>query len=87
MQNPGNTTFWRHTYDLNLTGCRSRGLASRFAWLGRLLGTLAAALLAITIASRVSADEVARWNQIATDASTVLYRRTSSRHSTRTGAA
>jgi hypothetical protein len=36
MQNPGSTTFWRHTYDLNLTGCRSLGLASRFAWPGRL---------------------------------------------------
>ena len=71
MQNPGSTTFWRHTYNLNLAGCRRRGLASRFAWPGRLLGTLTAALLAITIASRASANEVARWNQIATDASTV----------------
>jgi hypothetical protein len=71
MQNPGSTTFWRHTYNLNLTGCRRRGLASRFAWPGRLLGTLAAVLLATTIASRASADEVTRWNQIATDASTV----------------
>src|ERR1700686_2695352 len=72
MQNPGSTTFWRHAYNLNLTGCRRRGLASRFAWPGRLLGTLAAALLAITtVASRASVDEVTRWNQIATDASTV----------------
>ena len=29
---------------------------------------MAAALLVITVASRASADEVARWNQIATDA-------------------
>ena len=71
MQSPGSTTFWRHTYSLNLADCRRRGLASRFAWPGRLFGTLAAALLAITVANRVSADEVARWNQIATDASTV----------------
>jgi hypothetical protein len=71
MQNPGSTTFWRHTYNLNLTGCRRRGLASRFAWPRRLLGRLAAALLAITVASRASVDEVTRWNQIATDASTV----------------
>ena len=37
----------------------------------RLLGTFAAALLAVTVASRASVDEVIRWNQIATDASTV----------------
>ncbi len=71
MRNPGSTTFWRHTYNLNLTGCRRRGLASRFAWPGRLLSTFAAALLTITVASRASVDEVTRWNQIATDASTV----------------
>ena len=35
------------------------------------IATLAAALLAITVASRASADEVTRWDQIATDASTV----------------
>jgi YHS domain-containing protein/membrane-associated phospholipid phosphatase len=34
------------------------------------MAILAAALLTITIASRASADEVTRWNQIATDAST-----------------
>ena len=33
------------------------------------IATLAAALLAITVASRASADEVTRWNKIATDAS------------------
>ena len=32
---------------------------------------IAAALLAITVASRASVDEVTRWNQIATDATTV----------------
>ena len=32
---------------------------------------LAAALLALIVANRASADEVTRWNQIATDASTV----------------
>ena len=32
---------------------------------------MAAALLVITVASRVSADEVTRWNKIATDASAV----------------
>jgi hypothetical protein len=31
---------------------------------------LAAALLALIVANRASADEVTRWNQIATDAST-----------------
>jgi YHS domain-containing protein len=36
----------------------------------RTIARLAAALLAITVASRASADEVTRWNQIATDAST-----------------
>ena len=71
MQNSDSSTFWRHTYNLKLAGCQRRSLASRFAWPGRLLGTLAAALLAIIIASRASADEVTRWNQIATDASTV----------------
>ena len=33
------------------------------------IATLAAALLAITVVSRASADEVTRWNKIATDAS------------------
>jgi YHS domain-containing protein/membrane-associated phospholipid phosphatase len=37
----------------------------------RTIATLAAALLSITVASRASADEVTRWDQIATDASTV----------------
>jgi YHS domain-containing protein/membrane-associated phospholipid phosphatase len=37
----------------------------------RTIATLAAALLTITVASRAWADEVTRWNQIATDASTV----------------
>jgi hypothetical protein len=37
----------------------------------RTIATLAAALLTITVASRASADEVTRWNQIASDASTV----------------
>ena len=32
---------------------------------------LAAALLALIVANRASADEVTRWNQIATDASTL----------------
>jgi hypothetical protein len=40
MQNSGSTTFWRHTYILNLAGCRRRDLASRSARPGRLLGTL-----------------------------------------------
>ena len=71
MQNPGIPAFWRHTYKLNLIGCRRRGLASRFGAPRRLLGTFAAALLAVTVASRASVDEVIRWNQIATDASTV----------------
>jgi YHS domain-containing protein len=35
------------------------------------IATLAAALVAITVARRAPADEVTRWNQIATDASTV----------------
>src|SRR5271157_3174842 len=36
----------------------------------QIIATLAAALLAMTVASGASADEVTRWNQIATDAST-----------------
>jgi membrane-associated phospholipid phosphatase len=70
MWNPGSIPFRRQSYNLNLAGLR-RGLASPFAGLGRLLCTLAAALLAITVASRASVDEVTRWNQIATDATTV----------------
>ena len=70
MRNSGSTTFQLHSYNLNLAGLR-RGLTSPFAGLGRLLCTLAAALLAITVASRASGDEVTRWNQIATDATTV----------------
>jgi hypothetical protein len=70
MRNPGSTTFRPQSYNLNLAALR-RGLASQFARPSRLLGTLAAALLAITVASRASTDEVTRWNQIATDASTV----------------
>src|ERR1700745_4328004 len=37
----------------------------------QIIAILAAALLAITVASRASADAVTRWNQIATDASIV----------------
>ena len=70
MWNPGSIPFRRESYNLNVTGLK-RGRASLFARQGRLLGTLSAALLAITVATRVSADEVTRWNQIATDASTV----------------
>ena len=57
-------------YNLNAAGLR-RGIASQFARPDRLLGALTAALLAITVASRSSADEVTRWSQIATDATTV----------------
>ena len=70
MWNPGSIPFRRQSYNLNLAGLR-RGLASPFAGPGRLLCTLAAALLAITVASRASGDEVTWWNQIATDATTV----------------
>ena len=63
MRNPGSTNFERHSYNLNLAGLR-RGLASLFARPVRPLGTLAAALLVITGASRASADEVTRWNQV-----------------------
>ena len=70
MQNPGSTTFRPQSYNLNFAGLR-RGLVSLFARPGRFLSTLAVTLLAITVANRVSADEVARWKQIATDASTV----------------
>jgi membrane-associated phospholipid phosphatase len=69
MWNP-DSTIQHHSYNLNVAGLR-RGLASLFARPGRLLGSLAAALLAITVSSRAPADEVTRWNQIATDASTV----------------
>src|SRR2546430_996725 len=75
MQNLSSSTFWRHTYHLNLAGCRRRGLTSRFAWPARPLGTLAAAQLAIIIASRASADEVTRWNQIATAAAILKARK------------
>jgi hypothetical protein len=44
MWNPGSIPFRRQSYNLNLAGLR-RGLASPFAGLGRLLCTLAAALL------------------------------------------
>src|ERR1700745_245774 len=70
MRNPGSTTFRPQLYNLNAAGLR-RGLASLFARPVRPLGTLTAALLAITVASRSSGDEVTRWNQMATDASTV----------------
>lgn len=70
MWNPGSIPFRRESYNLNVAGLK-RGLASLFARPGRLLGPLGAALLAITVATRASADEVTRWNQIATDASTV----------------
>jgi hypothetical protein len=69
MWNP-DSTIQHHSYSLNVAGLR-RGLASLFGRPGTLLGSLAAALLAITVPSRASADEVTRWNQIATDASTV----------------
>ena len=59
MWNPGSIPFRRQSYNLNLAGLR-RGLASPFAGLGRLLCTLAAAVLAITVASRASADEITR---------------------------
>src|ERR1700746_1626098 len=70
MRNPGSTTFRPQLYNLNAAGLR-RGLARLFARPVRPLGTLTAALLAITVASRSSGDEVTRWNQMATDASTV----------------
>jgi membrane-associated phospholipid phosphatase len=69
MQNPGSTTFRPQSYNLNFAGLR-RGLVSLFARPGRFLSTLAVTLLAITVANRASADEVTRWNQIATDATT-----------------
>src|ERR1700738_2416451 len=69
MWNPCSIIFRRQSYDLNLAGLR-RGLASVFVRPDRLLGTLAGALLVITVSSRASVDEVTRWNQIATDAST-----------------
>jgi YHS domain-containing protein/membrane-associated phospholipid phosphatase len=70
MWNPCSIIFRRQSYNLNLAGLR-RGLASLFVRPDRLLGTLVGALLAITVASRASVDEVTRWNQIATDASTI----------------
>jgi len=70
MQNRVSTTFQHHSNSVNLAG-RRRDRTSRFARLGRHLNSLAAALLAITISSASSADDVTRWNQIATDASTV----------------
>jgi membrane-associated phospholipid phosphatase len=70
MWKPGSITFRRQSYNLNLADLR-RSLANLFARPARLLGTLAAALLAITVTSSASADEVTRWNQIATDASIV----------------
>ena len=69
MQNPDSITFRPQSYNLNLAGLR-RGPVSLFARPRRFLSTLAATLLAITVADRASADEVTRWNQIATDATT-----------------
>jgi len=68
MQNLSSSTFRCHA--INLAGPR-HGLASVFARSGRQLTSLAAVLLAVTVSSPASADEVTRWNQIATDASTV----------------
>src|SRR6478672_3760017 len=70
MYNPDSIIFRPESYCFDLAAPR-RGLASRFTWPGRLLSTFAAALLTITIASKASVDEVTRWNQIATDATTV----------------
>ena len=70
MCNPGIINFHPQSYNCKFAASR-RGLASRIAGPRRLLGTFAAALLAVTVASRASVDEVVRWNQIATDASTV----------------
>jgi hypothetical protein len=70
MWNLGSIPFRRQSNNVNVAGLR-RGLASLFARPGRPLCTLAAALLALTFVSRASADEVTRWNQIATDATTV----------------
>ena len=70
MCNPGIINFHPQSYNCKFAASR-RGLANRLAGPRRLLGTFAAALLAVTVASRASVDEVVRWNQIATDASTV----------------
>jgi hypothetical protein len=69
MRSPGSTTVRRQSDNLNPAALRP-GLASRFARPSRLLGMLAAALLATSFVSATSADEVIRWNQIATDATT-----------------
>src|SRR5215472_7744827 len=46
-------------------------LTSMFAHRGRHLGSIAAAFLAFSVSSPALADDITRWNQIATDASTV----------------
>jgi membrane-associated phospholipid phosphatase len=70
MWNPGSIIFRRQCYNVNLADPR-RGLANRVRGKRRLLCTLAASLLAIVGAAGGSVDEVTRWNQIATDASTM----------------
>jgi hypothetical protein len=59
------TTLRCFSYDTNRSVLKC-DLADRFAQRSRLLGLLAATLLTSTVASRASADEVTRWNQIAT---------------------
>jgi len=69
MRSLSSTTSQYHSDNLKLAGLRRR-LASLFTRPIRPLGTLAAALLVRTDASRTSADEVIHWNQIATDSTT-----------------
>src|SRR5215470_17998958 len=71
MQNSRNTTLRWRFFSLNLGGPKP-GSAALFARLCRFLCILSGALLIAMLAGRASADEVTRWNQIATDASAVV---------------
>jgi PAP2 superfamily len=71
MQNSRNITFWWRFYSLNLADPKPAP-PGRFGHLCRFLCIVFGAVLTITPAGRASADEVTRWNQIATDASAVV---------------
>jgi YHS domain-containing protein len=70
MYNPGSIPFGLQSYSFCLEGPR-RSLANRVGGKRKLLCTLAASMLAIVVATGAPVDEVTRWNQIATDASTM----------------
>src|ERR1700746_1062235 len=70
MWHQASTPFGQRPYRSNLTAL-GQGLSHRIARSAQLLNVIAATLLAIPAAGGVSTDSVTRWNQLATDASTV----------------